>query len=50
MSYIKYFILVYIIVGSLFSSDGFIIVSTLVDTGQSEAAPIFSLSSRCIVS
>ena len=40
----------FITIGSSFSSDGFIIDSTLVDIGQSEAAPIFSLLSRCIVS
>ena len=40
----------FIIIGSLFSSDGFIIDSTLVDIGKSEVAPIFSLLFRCIVS
>ena len=40
----------FIIIGLLFSSDGFIIDSTLVDIGKSEVAPIFSLLSRCIIS
>ena len=50
MSSILNILFLFIIIGSSFSSDGFIINSTLVDIGQSEAAPIFSLLSRCIVS